>query len=303
MKIVIFILFITIPFLSLAKKVDVKLVHQICSNSSVACLTRVNFELALVKEKTSIWYELKLWKLDSLFELAKFRELFEETSFLVEDEVISEYFKIRVLIYHTKLLELFNYNAERDRFRGIVEETLVELHENFSDPSLIIDLVNLQLYSDMDPRVPYHMLRKLEKKFKKRHDPKFKFDLYNNLGHFASRMEHHDDSVIVREQALIWAKRTLSDDDIAEAHFNLARSLQLNKDYGLARQNFLISLDYFEKLTHQPNISLAKLYIAWMHWYLGNHSKAKAWFNKVNLEHLSSVRIPAHKELKLLLKI
>ena len=69
LKVLFFISCSIISFASLAKKVDMKLVDDTCTNSSVACLETVNTEISKVKVKTSIWYQLALWKLDSLFEL------------------------------------------------------------------------------------------------------------------------------------------------------------------------------------------------------------------------------------------
>jgi tetratricopeptide (TPR) repeat protein len=294
----ILLLLISVSTFSIAAKVDIKSIDTLCAHSSSACLKQANEKLTLTKERTAQWYKLMLWKLDSLFELAKFDALFKLTSVWVEDESISEYFKIRVLIYHTKVLGVFNNTKERDHFRSIVENYLLELKDNFSDPSLIIDLVNLQLYSDIEPRVPYHMLRKLERKFSKRYDPKFKFDLYNNLGHFASRMKDYKESITAREQALIWAKRTESHSNIAEANFNLARSLQLDKNYALASKHFIVSLEFYQSVVHLSHISLAKLYIALMDWYLGDLEQAKIWFNEVILADLPIGRLPVYQSLK-----
>lgn len=292
------LLLISVSSSSLAAKVDIKSINTICTYSSAACLKQVNANLAVTKEDTALWYELMLFRLDSLFELAKFETLLQETTVWVEAKSVSQYFKVRVLIYHTKVLGVFKDNEKRDYFRAQVEGYLIELNENFSDPSLVVDLVNLQLYSDIAPRVPYHMLRKLEKKFSKRYDPKFKFELYNNLGHFATRMNKYTQSIIAREQALIWAKRTESNSNIAEAHFNLARSLQADNNYVLASQHFKTSLKFYQSVAHLSHISLAKLYIALMDWRLGDIKQAKLHFSQVKLADLPIVRLPVYTSLK-----
>eukprot|EP00487_Bulimina_marginata_P010782 TRINITY_DN5936_c0_g1_i2.p1 TRINITY_DN5936_c0_g1~~TRINITY_DN5936_c0_g1_i2.p1 ORF type:complete len:192 (+),score=26.32 TRINITY_DN5936_c0_g1_i2:79-576(+) len=151
------------------------------------------------------------------FRLAHFETLYTLTSEFVTHTSLPPYFKIQAYIYHTKMLQVLKKAGESSRFRLEAEQLLNDVNKNFSDPILLVQLLNLQLYSDIDPRIPYRMLKGLAQKFQRRQLPEFKYELFLNLGHFSERVGETKNAIAYRHQAVHFAQLLSSQYKLGES--------------------------------------------------------------------------------------
>lgn len=277
--------------------------RQECDNYPRHCLNQLAEILPTVTVDSLQYYELKLLEFESLFALTEAEELFKQTNHYILKEDLPEYFKIKLYIYHAKSLKNLNRTEDSIRFRSQAEQLLNQVNKNFANPELLVELLNLQLYSDFDPALGLRMLQQLDKKFLRRDAPKFKFELYTNLGHFADRCNETQKSVIYREQALRFAYALKSDYKIGEALFNLGSSLDKSGDYVSAHQHFLASIEFAQRAHDEIGVNLAHLYLANVALVQGQIAEAKRWFSGLSTENLPKPRHPLFLELQTKLAI
>ncbi|MDP4984711.1 tetratricopeptide repeat protein [Pseudoalteromonas tunicata] len=274
-----------------------------CDNYPRHCLNQVAELLPTVAVDSLQFYELKLLEFESLFALTEAEQLFAQTSQYILKDELPEYFKIKLYIYHAKSLKNLNRSEESIRFRSQAEQLLNQVNKNFANPELLVELLNLQLYSDFDPALGLRMLQQLDKKFLRRDAPRFKFELYTNLGHFADRCNETQKSVIYREQALRFAYALKSDYKIGEALFNLGSSLQKSGDLSDARQRYMASIEFAERAHDDVGVNLAHLYLANVALQQGQVEEAKTWLSRLSIENLPQPRHQLFVELQTKLSI
>jgi len=280
------------------EELSVNAINKECDSSSKQCLSKVEIALKKQKPDTDLWYELIRIKLDNLFDLTRNEQLYHLTKSLVERKGLPQDLRIKVLIYHTKMMSVFSSKKERDHFRGLAEVYLRELTENTSDPQLLMTLVNLQLYSERSTRAAYNILRKIEKQYKQKNDPAFKFELYSNLGHFAVKLKLFNDLIAARTQAVYWAKKANNDLDISVAYYNLGRGYDVISNFDMALQHYKNSIPYAEAVNDFVGIALAQLFIAKL--YSKEHkSLSTDWFNKINPKHIPKSAKEIYQSLKI----
>lgn len=203
--------------------------QQICQISGQPCLDALEPKLATSKKGSLSWYELTLYKLDSLFELQKDEELFALTSQLVADKRLTEkapaHFRARLYIYLAKLSYARKNTQASAHFLQQATTLLTDLHQADFNPFTMVLLLNVQMYTTGNVEQGYAALQELERKYRKSRDPVFLYELYNNLGHYSHRLNLLHESVTHRQKALTVISGFKQQRRIAEAHYNLARSL------------------------------------------------------------------------------
>ena len=280
---------------SIAQEFDVR---TQCNTEPALCLVEIQTLLTQVAPQSFQYYEYQVIHMDTLFSLAQFETLYELTSQFVAQESLPPYFKIHAYIYHTKMLQVLKKEEESKRFRVEAEQLLNEVNKNFSDPISLVKLLNLQLYSDIDPRIPYRMLKGLAQKFQRRQLPEFKYELFLNLGHFAERVGETKQAINYRAQAVHFAHLLNSQFKLGESLFNLARSYSNHQDHQQAYQAFADSLEAARLADDQIGANLAILYLAKESLALGQHSQAKEWFKQLdNMEVLPPLRQALYLQL------
>ncbi|MCT6698379.1 hypothetical protein [Rheinheimera sp. 4Y26] len=204
-------------------------IQQICQISGQPCLDALEPKLASTPKGSLPWYELTLYKLDSLFELQKDQELFALTSQLVADKQLTEkgpaHFRARLYIYLAKLLYARKNTQASAYFLQQATTLLADLHQADFNPFTMVLLLNVQMYTTGNDEQGYAALKALEQQYRKSKDPVFLYELYNNLGHYSHRLNLLHESVAYRQKALKAISGFKQQARIAEAHYNLARSL------------------------------------------------------------------------------
>jgi tetratricopeptide (TPR) repeat protein len=280
------ILFLLFPFILLADEVDKVLpfdIHQTCKSSPSQCLVEIDQQLASVPSKSRVWFQYKLYQLDALFQLIKLKELKKELIPWIDKEDVPLRFKVSIYILYGKTIKSEGQETLGNEYLNKAIDTLYSVQEAVPDPMIIVQIANalneLKKYQQ-----GYDMLISLEKKYLKRNNVMFKVELYENLGHFAYRLDKPEEHILFRVMAMGWAKQQTNGQRTAIAVYNLARAYQMTKEY-------LYSLDYFNQAEQHAKkakdyhiLSMIMYRCSEIHNLLGNKKKAKEYFKLIDIE-------------------
>ncbi len=254
-------------------------IHNTCSRVPKQCLVELPQYLTSVPLHSRVWFQYKLYQLDALFELLKLDELLAEVSPWVNATDIPLKFKLSVHIYYAKLMMT---NGSKDEAIVYLERAITilkDVNEVSPDPMLEIQIAN-SLNSLGRYQQGYDLLKPLETKYRNRHMPEFKHELYENLGHFAYRLGDLEQHLKYRLVAVKWAKELENEVQVAIATYNVARAYQMLKNYDKAFEYFLIAEQIQamgENDQNMINFRRAEMSLA-----LGDVSKAQVYFSKVD---------------------
>lgn len=266
---------------------QVQQVSQLCQVSGQPCLDALEPELAEVKKGSLYWYELTLYKLDSLFELQKDDELFTLTSHLIADKQLElkspPHFRARLYIYFAKLLYKNKNKQASNFYLQQATQLLASLHQADFNPFTMVQLINVQMYTDTNDQNGYASLQALEKQYRKSKDPVFLYELYNNLGHYSHRLKLLHESVAHRQKALAAIEGSNQTVRIAEAHYNLARILAYTGQWAKTLPHLQTAEQLYLGEGYQVVHNLAILHQAEALWHTNQPEQAILQYHKVKL--------------------
>lgn len=262
-------------------------IQQLCQVSGQPCLNAVEPELAGAKKYSLYWYQLTLYKLDSLFELQKDDELFALSSTLVADKQLEHksppHFRARLYIYFAKLLYK-NKNKQASHFYlQQATQLLASLHQADYNPLTMLQLINVQMYTDTNDEAGYASLLELEKQYRKSKDAVFLYELYNNLGHYSHRLKLLHESVAHRQKALAAIQGTNQTARIAEGNYNLARILAYTGQWAKTLPYLQAAEQLYLTEGYEVVHNLAILHQAEALWHTQQPELARLQYQKVNL--------------------
>lgn len=260
-------------------------IQQLCQVSGQRCLDALEPELAGLKKGSLYWYELTLYKLDSLFELQKDDELFVMTSNLVADKQLERkgpaHFRARLYIYFAKLLYSNKNKQASDFYLTQATELLASLHQADFNPLTMVQLINVQMYTDNNDETGYANLLALEKQYRKSKDPVFLYELYNNLGHYSHRLKLLHESVAHRQKALAAIEGTSQKARLAEAHYNLARILAYTEQWANTLPHLKAAQQLYLAEGYEVVHNLTFLHQAEALWHTNQREQALLQYHKV----------------------
>ena len=117
-------------------------------------------------------------------------------------------------------------------------EVLEQINEAHRDPLTVVQLANA-LNQQGEYQRGYDLLLPLTAKYQHRYMPRFKHELFENLGHFALRLNKLSDHLAYRHLALEWARALGNNNQVAISLYNVARAYQMLSDYPNAMDYFL----------------------------------------------------------------
>lgn len=262
-------------------------IQQVCQISGQPCLDALEPELTGVKKGSLYWYELTLYKLDSLFELQKDDELFMLTSQLVADQQLAQkgpaHFRARLYIYFAKLLYK-NKNTQASAYYLQQATTLLaSLHQADFNPLTMVQLINVQMYTNSNDEQGYAALQDLARQYRKSKDPVFLYELYNNLGHYSHRLKLLHESVAHRKNALAAIEGTTQRARLAEANYNLARILAYTGQWAQTLPHLRQAEQLYLAEGYAVVHNLAILHQAEALWHTRQQEQARQQYHKVQL--------------------
>lgn len=208
-------------------------IHQTCSKSPKRCLKDINNFLNKQQRESRIWFQFKLYQLEALFQLVKFSELSAQIEPWVNREDVPLRFRINVLIYHAKILNGQGEHALGLEYMSKAVKTINDVNSQSYDPMLTVQIAN-GLNSMREYQQGYDLLKPLIDKYRNRPMAKFKHELYENIGHFAQKLNKLEEHLSYRLQALEWAKEVGNNNQTAISMYNVARAHQFLKNYDQA---------------------------------------------------------------------
>lgn len=275
-------------------------VQQACRFSGASCLTQVEQQLQHCRPHSLLWYELVLLKLDSMFTLRQEKALLNETTALLSAKDAPPAFRARLFIYHAKLLYLFNDQSQSQLFVQQAITLLDQLQQ--ASPQFVtqLRLANLLLYMQQYD-LGYQQLRTLEQQLHQSRDLILKYDLYNNLGHFALRLEQREQERFYRQQALQMIMQIDHPAKLAEAHYNLARNYYAASQWQLAQQHFRQAQQGYQQIADLVLQNLSALYLAECQYRLGQHQQARSLLRQIRPEWIPVSSMPDYHKISRLL--
>jgi len=293
------ILFLLFPFTLLAVEVD-KVpsfdIHQTCKTSPSQCLVEIDSQLVSVPFKSRVWFQYKLYQLDALFQLIKFKELKSEVIKWVDKEDIPLRFKVSIYIHYAKIIKFEGRETLGNQYLNKAINTLNSVHEVAPDPMIVVQIANA-LNSLKKYQQGYDMLITLEKKFLKRDNVMLKLELYENLGHFSYRLDKLEEHILFRVMAMGWAKQQTNGQRTAIAVYNLARAYQMTKEYLYSLDYFNQAEQYAKKAKDYHILSMIMYRCSEIHNLIGNKKKAREYFQLIDLSATEEI---TERELKIL---
>lgn len=275
-------------------------VQQACRFSGARCLAQVEHQLEHCRPHSMLWYELLLLKLDSMFTLRQEKALLSATTALLSAKDAPPAFRARLYIYHAKLLYLFNDHNQSQHF---VQQAITLLHQlQQASPQFVtqLRLANLLLYMQQYD-LGYQQLRALEQKLQHSRDLILKYDLYNNLGHFALRLGQREQERFYRQQALEMILQIDHPAKLAEAHYNLARNYYVTSHWLLAQQHFQQAQQGYQHIADTALQNLSALYQAECQYRLGQQQQARQLLQQIQPEWIPASSMPDYHKIRQLL--
>ena len=258
---------------------DEKNIHQMCYTSPRQCLDNIDLHLSDVPNQGRIWFQYKMYQLDALFQLGRLSELSSEVEPWLVQEDIPLRFKISVFIYHAKILQGQGESQQANEYLEKAIALLKDVNEASADPAQVVQIANT-LNSLKRFQQGYDLLKPLAKKYRNRHMPKFKHELFENLGHFAYRLGKLDEHLTYRLLALEWAKEVGNDNQTAISYYNVARAHQELKNYERGFYYFAIAEKMKALGEYDQNMIFYRR--AQMSLAMGEVAQAEKFFNTVN---------------------
>lgn len=276
-------------------------VQQACNFSGTRCLAQVELQLEQSRPQSLLWYELMLLKLDSMFTLRQEKALLSETTALLSAKDAPPAFRARLYIYHAKLLYLFNDHSQSQLFVQQAITLLDQLQQ--ASPQFVtqLRLANLLLYMQQYD-LGYQQLRALEHQLHHSRDLILKYDLYNNLGHFALRLEQREQERFYRQQALAMISQIEHPAKLAEAHYNLARNYYAASHWLLAQQHFRQAQQGYQHIADIALQNLSALYLAECQYRLGQLQQARQLLQQIQPEWIPASSLPDYQKISQLLQ-
>lgn len=254
-------------------------IHKTCGKSPKQCLKEIDLFLNNETPESRKWFELLLYKFDALAQLVEFDTLHEEVEVWIEREDVPLRFRINVLIHYAKTLSGLGLREQSVIYMEKAVNTIAEVNNFSYDPMLLVQIANGLNYLGEYQR-GYDLLKPLIAKYAARHMPKFKHELYENIGHFAYRLGNLDEHLSYRVQALEWAKAMNSDTQVAISLYNVARAYQMLGNYERAFYYFAKAETHGALGNYDTN--LINFRRAQMMLAQGDTAKAQDYFANVN---------------------
>lgn len=272
-------------------------VQSDCVYSGHNCLNQVLAQLAQTPAKTFVWYELTLLRLDSMHVLRQELELFNLTTELVKENSAPPAFLARVYIYHAKLLHAHGQPKQGQHYMQLAMELLDQLQQ--ASPQFLTELrlANLLLYLG-DYEQGYRIVRRLENQLQRSHDYVLLYDLYNNLGHFAQALNQPNDHIYYRQQALAAVVQSNHPAFLAQAHYNLARSYYMDRQWQNAEPHFVLAHQHYLPLRDTAMVSLSTMYLAACKFNQEKYRQARELFAQVDPQKVPYSSQPEFKRVQ-----
>lgn len=263
--------------------------QQLCERSDQACLHSTRQWLTSQPQGSHLWYQLQLRELDLLFRAQQDDELLRRCETLLQLQQLPDAFRARLYIYYAKLLNQ-RQQPQAQHYFTLAKQLLGDWQHSTQDPQGYVRLYNLELYFAERLPYAYQQLQLIADKYAQRQDPLFQYDLWNNLGHFAQKMQQPQQAIQFRKQALHWALQTAHSGVQAQAHFNLARQYSMAALWLAAAPHFATACELYQQAQDPVATQEAWLFGAEALWLTGHKPQALQQFAKVQANLL-----PAHR--------
>ncbi|WP_147302698.1 tetratricopeptide repeat protein [Thalassotalea euphylliae] len=212
-------------------------IHTICALSPRQCLVSTEKLLTQEPSESRRWFQYKTYQFDALFQLLDIEALARELAPWLDRDDIPLKFKISVLIYSAKTLPESQKALANQQMNQAIE-VLEQINEAHRDPLIVVQIANA-LNQQGEYQRGYDMLMPLVAKYQHRYMPRFKHELFENLGHFALRLNKLGDHLEYRQLALEWARALGNNIQVAISLYNVARAYQMLSDYSNAMDYFM----------------------------------------------------------------
>ncbi|WP_286262570.1 tetratricopeptide repeat protein [Thalassotalea atypica] len=289
----------SLAIVSSSAKASDSRIHETCETNPQQCLIDIQLKLDTETYQSRVWFQYKLYQLDALFELLELDELYNEVTPWLNADDIPLKFKLAVEIYYAKLLRGKNEKEKAVFHLERAIHTLQDINEVAPDPMLEVQIANA-LNSLERYQQGYDLLKPLEDKYRNRHMPEFKHELYENLGHFAYRLGDFEQHLQYRLKAQRWAKEHSNKVQIAISTYNIARAYQMLSKYEEAFVYFAKAEEMQAMGKHDQNMIWFRR--AEMALEMSELSKAKEYFAFVDREIPSDYYIEMFDQFEVKLK-
>ncbi|MCW8833053.1 MAG: hypothetical protein OQK09_11315 [Colwellia sp.] len=262
---------------------EINKIETICQQSTPQCLALLEVGLNDSQEYSRQWYRFKQLRLVALFELQRLELLQQEINqWLVAigepNNDIPPSFAVYIYIYHAKLLVGIADDKEVNLYLNKAVNLLSDINSKLPSPLRLIEIANLQISMHEFEKAKLTLLS-LESKFKERHNPIFKQELYANLGHIAWQQDDKNLHIEYRQKSLKWALEAPNTQQKSVAHINLAFAYQKAELFKDAEINYRASLKFAELIDDDRTCESARLRLLEVVYLQDKIEQAKSLFN------------------------
>lgn len=257
--------------------------QQLCISNYAECLYAVEDKLVQDNLTQIDYFTLKMYELNSLFYLGKYKRLGLVLKGLQNVERLPKVLELKVHIYSAKLAVLNKEDAARDFHLAAAQSMFEKMMINEQNPYLIIDYANLHLYLHRY-QAGIDILKALESKFAKNKNNSVKGRIVSNLGNFYARLDQWDNAQKEFYAAREFYKQAGLTSLYQTAYYNYGRSFQETQKYAEALDVFQGLLPLVLVFPESDLLALTYFRLGQLHVALGNWQMAKNMLDQVDIE-------------------
>lgn len=261
------------------------------------CLSLLALRLAQAKAYSVLWYQLKSYQLDYLFDKHQEAALAQETNQLLQLEDVPPVFRTQLYFYQAKILHANGQLLQAQHYADLAASDLSHLYQAFSDPLRLVELANLYTVVGQQSQA-WQLLQQAEWRFAKSKDPVFFFELYTNKALVQHARRDLAAAAYSRKQALDAILPTGDKGKISVAYGNLGRTYQLLGQLGLAQQYNQLSLDNMTPGADDVRRQMRLLRVSQLHCQLQQPAAARQVFSSIRAELLEPSYHPLYTRLQ-----
>ncbi|QOL24496.1 tetratricopeptide repeat protein [Thalassotalea sp. LPB0316] len=261
-------------------------IQEVCISSQLKCLTEIDQRQPLTRPQSFEWYQMEMLRQQSLFELERFDELIAVLAPWQNYDNLPHSFALSVAIHKAKMQLMLGDKVSAHNELNYAVNVLSEITNFNGNPMLIVMMANALLVMDEYDK-GYQTLVALEAKYQRSPDPLLKREMYANLGHLASRLKKHEESIAYRKLSLEGAEGVGNTQQVGVAHFNLAAAYAETEQYFEAITHYQHAIDSARQSFDQQMGTKAKIRLIECYLAIGNYANAKEVIATINLYNIA----------------
>lgn len=230
--------------------------ERFCSQSEPKqCSRMITKALAEAAPYSAVWYQLKGYQFDFLYDTKDYRALNLQTEPLVARTDYPLVFQAQLYFYHAKSLIEIEQAALAIEYAKKALALLESNYQVFSQPLRMVELANLSFFIG-DYRKAEQRLVKAQQQFRKSKDPVFWFELYANFANVHEARQQLQTAARYRELCLQAILPSRDRGKIMLAYGNAARAFQRIGELEKASQYYRQGIAELDPTIH--HVYLAK---------------------------------------------